>query len=379
MLRVIEKKVLYIAKNIPIPQRRNNSVLFTIGERLLEWYSIDFLYPSEYVPIFLRYHKKFSSEYGLRRWKRNDFEISVYKYLRLPTKKWAFRFAKLMPIPRRYKDYALIHAHYGLPDGLIAYQIYKNHGTPYIVSIRASDIDLLIEVGPEAHTYRLFREILANTNAIHVLNLSSKSFIEKAFNVPTYLIPHGIDESDFLPKQNKNEVVRICTVANLNKGKCVDWVILAVNELTKSIDVELIVIGDGSEKERLTNLASKNKRIQFLGKLPRKDVLEYLSISDIFALPSQKETFGLVYLEAAANNCAIIGYKGQGIYGVLKGGIEALYPSSYDEFKSCLYKLISDENLRATLSQNAHNKCKELTWSKIIEKYRNLYDSALRI
>lgn len=43
-----------------------------------------------------------------------------------------------------------------------------------------------------------------------------------------------------------------------------------------------------------------NSEIKFTGYLSKEKIIEILDQSDIFVLPSEKETFGLVYIEAAA-------------------------------------------------------------------------------
>jgi len=64
--------------------------------------------------------------------------------------------------------------------------------------------------------------------------------------------------------------------------------------------------------------------------------------SDIFALPSYKETFGLVYLEAAAARNAIIGFKGEGVWGLFEVDKEMLFCGDFEEFQEQLKLLIKN-------------------------------------
>ncbi|WP_235376200.1 glycosyltransferase, partial [Proteus faecis] len=67
--------------------------------------------------------------------------------------------------------------------------------------------------------------------------------------------------------------------------------------------MRLNIVGDGPLYESLSSI--KNEKIHFHGWKKNDEVLEILSKSDIFILPSDNETFGMVYIEAAINGCVI--------------------------------------------------------------------------
>ena len=141
--------------------------------------------------------------------------------------------------------------------------------------------------------------------------------------------------------------------------------------------VKLQVIGDVCNRQDIMQLSKKNANINLLGKIPREEVLKQMRKSDIFALPSSKETFGLEYLEAAATNNAIIAFKGEGVWGVFEENEEMLFCESYTDFKQFLCDIIDDEEKQNALQENAYNKALSMEWSKIIERYNNLYNNLL--
>ena len=67
--------------------------------------------------------------------------------------------------------------------------------------------------------------------------------------------------------------------------------------------------------------------------------------SDVFVMPSAPETFGLVYLEAMASGCIVVGAKGWGIDGLIKNGFDGylVEPRDIDALKNflltCLLKI----------------------------------------
>ena len=140
------------------------------------------------------------------------------------------------------------------------------------------------------------------------------------FNVPVdrfHVAPLGIDCRRFDPSRSfddlraslkiPREAVVVCTAARLVAWKRVDMVVRAVARSSRR-DVHLLVAGDGAEKENLQKLALELKvddRVHFLGHMRFPEVC--YSASDIFVLPSEIESFGLVYAEAMAMGLPCIG------------------------------------------------------------------------
>ena len=74
------------------------------------------------------------------------------------------------------------------------------------------------------------------------------------------------------------------------------------------------MIGDGPERLKAEQLCRKlgiDRQVKFLGKL--KGIEKILSIADVFVLPSETESFGLVALEAMASKVAVISTNSGGL------------------------------------------------------------------
>jgi len=374
--------ILFIAKNIPSPALKENKVIFTIAEHLSNTAKISFLYPHEYVPWGLHFLQKYRPYYNVQNWTHNDFNITAVPYVRLPFKGMAFKFFNSIPkkaLKAFDKDTELIHAHFILPDGYLAYLLSQKYDKPYIVTVRKSDIALAKTLNKQSNDFKKIRLVLENAKAIFTLNGSQKAYLENTFNLPIQIIPHGIESSVFKQKTNTpktDEHIHISTVGNAISLKNIEWVINAVKGYVGTKEVILHVVGDGPLISHYKELSKGHDNIKIYGRVPREQVLDIMDQSDIFALPSDNESFGLVYVEAAAKKNAIIGYKHQGVWGVFSED-EMKFIDNYGQFKNTLYQLIENAELRTSLAEASFQKAKELTWGKVIAKYIDNYKKIL--
>ena len=129
------------------------------------------------------------------------------------------------------------------------------------------------------------------------------------------IVPNGLDndqvQSAPLPTDTGADSYDILFAGRLIEDKRVDVLLDAFDQVAGEHDVQLGIIGDGPEKERLeeqaTNLTHSD-RVSFEGFLEEyDDVLGHMRAADIFASPSTREGFGITYAEAMAAGCTVIG------------------------------------------------------------------------
>ena len=127
----------------------------------------------------------------------------------------------------------------------------------------------------------------------------------------------GIDPSLFGSTNTENDqddanTVTVTTVARLEKVKGLEYGILAVKDLLRrlpSTDIEYRIVGGGSSEQDLRELIRANDlcdTVTLCGNKSRAGVVDELSSSDIFLLPSLQEGFGMVLLEAQASQLPIV-------------------------------------------------------------------------
>ena len=376
-------QILFIAKNIPIQGIHSTKVVIKIAHQLSSFCNIVFLYPKERIPFGLHLIKKYRPFYKLKLWHYDGFEIYITKYIRLPFRNMAFWLLnslskKDIAYYNENGPFDLIHAHYLFPDGYFALLYSKKFNIPYIVTIRNADIKHLKCISKNNPDFKKAKTIIQNAQKVLSLNLAYKFVIDKMFSINSLIVPHGIEQSYFTksPIKKSNKVI-ITTVSEAIKRKNIDWIIKAVMNYSGNADICLKVIGKGPLLDILKHQARNDKRIQFLGKIDRNEVLAFLENSDIFALPSYDESFGLVYLEAAATKNAIIGLKDEGVWGIFIEGEEMLFCNNETHFNEIFHELINNENLRSRLKRAAYTKAKKLSWENIAQQYKKVYTESI--
>jgi len=105
-------------------------------------------------------------------------------------------------------------------------------------------------------------------------------------------------------KVKKRKTLTICTAVRLVSYKRINDLIIAVAKINKqNFKLNLIIIGEGSEKQNLIKLAQKldiGKKVNITGNLPHAKTMKIIKSCHLFSLPSIVEGFGLVTIEAMA-------------------------------------------------------------------------------
>lgn len=183
----------------------------------------------------------------------------------------------------------------------------------------------------------------------------------------------GVDTSRFYPNTNYRSEIRknynissdsiiLLFLGRLSEDKGILDLANAFNEILKkkiSKDIFLFLVGPDEEniKIKIETLCKKNfKKIFFIEftDYPEK----YMAASDIFCLPSYREGFGVVALEASACALPVIASNIYGLIDVIKENQSGLFHEVKDkkQIEYLLIKLINDEELRERLGKNGRER-----------------------
>lgn len=184
---------------------------------------------------------------------------------------------------------------------------------------------------------------------------------------------------------NNSNKIEVLSVSNLKEAKGIQFNIKAVGVLIEKYpNIQYNIVGDGEYKEELDKLIKElalEENIKFLGKLPYDEVIENMRKCDIFSLPSYKEGFGMVYIEAMAQGKPVIGIKGEGIADVIDNGVNGflVQGKNIEELTETLDYLICNEEKRKEIGHNAKNEViNNYTWDMNAEKLINTYKSLIK-
>ena len=140
-------------------------------------------------------------------------------------------------------------------------------------------------------------------------------------------------------------------------------------------DYTFDIVGSGAENDKLHHIVDElgmEKHAVFHGQMKRDDAQKIVRDADCFIMVSSREAFGLVYVEAMAKGCIVIGTKGQGIDGIVKHGENGFLCKARDVegLANTISHIValSPVSLR-TISNNAIATAENLTDRKVAEHY----------
>ena len=176
------------------------------------------------------------------------------------------------------------------------------------------------------------------------------------------------------PEKDFSEIKRFVYVGALIKRKHPIELLLA---LKKSIitDFAIEYVGDGQQRHAIREFARKHDLIENVhinGFVQRDSVAIYLDKSQVFVMISERETFGLVYIEAMARGCIVIASRNEGMEGIVQDGVNGFLCNAGDSKElTMIFNKISrmpkDELIK--VSDNAYETAMNLTDEKVAERY----------
>ena len=119
-----------------------------------------------------------------------------------------------------------------------------------------------------------------------------------------------IDVDFFKPLDKKENIFTIVSTSRLIARKGINYLIDTFIDLNKKVNnVKLIIVGDGDLKNDLKNRVKKNginDKVEFWGKVEKKDIIKVYQKSDVFVLSSLNEGMSNSLLEAMSCGLAIV-------------------------------------------------------------------------
>ena len=225
----------------------------------------------------------------------------------------------------------------------------------------------------------IFKPLEKKLHGRIAVSQTAKNFINTYFQNNYEIIPNGINREFFIKAKKINKItdnkLNIIFIGRNDHRKGLATLIKSLKRYTFDFSIRLIILGN-----KITNLKINNIEIINPGFVSESTKAEYLQSSDILCAPSlNKESFGIILLEAMASNTAIIASDIQGYNEIITNNFNGLLiePNNIYQLAQSIKKLYDDKIQRQKLINNANLYIKNLNWDNISDKIINTYKNTL--
>ena len=286
----------------------------------------------------------------------------------------------------------LLHVHYAIPHAYAAYMAKKmlldiGIEIPIVTTLHGTDITL---VGSHPFYRPAVTFSINHSDRVTAVSKSLKEDTLNLFDIKKKIdvIPNFIDIESIASKDKpckrsllaeKKEKI-ITHISNFRPLKRIIDVIDIFKGINSKINSKLMMVGEGPEKRRALRYVSDNKlkdKILFLGNSSEIDKI--LCYSDLFLLPSEKESFGLSALEAMAHGVPIISSNAGGIPEVNLNGKTGFISNigDTDSMINNAISLLSNPQKHKLFKKQAELQAKKFDLESVVDSYERIYNDAV--
>jgi glycosyltransferase involved in cell wall biosynthesis len=285
----------------------------------------------------------------------------------------------------------LIHAHWIIPQGLIAVLVKHFHQTPVVTTAHGADVFAL----RGRLKNRLKRLVISRSDAWTANSRATASGAGADAHLPApHMIPMGVDVKLFaggnregLRSQLHADELLILFVGRLVEKKGCQDLLQAFALLPEVLRLRtaLWIIGEGNQRRDLEDAAKNfgiDHKVRFWGAISNRRLPDFYAAADLFVAPSieassgDTEGLGVVLLEAFAGRACVVATRTGGISSVVSDNVTGLLVDQRDPkaLAGAMARLLLDSSLRAQLVENAYIQVTErYNWERIGEEFANLY------
>ena len=289
----------------------------------------------------------------------------------------------------------IIHAHYAIPHAAAAYlarQILAASGTTTvprtITTLHGTDVTIL---GSDPSYRETVAFCIDQSDAVTAVSASLRDDTKREMAVKSDIavIPNFLDCNFRRREPDPKLRASLCPpdqklvvhISNLRPVKQVDAVVRVFAKIRERMAARLVIVGEGPEQGRVLQLVRAldlEPHVEMLGEA--QDVVDVLSVADLFLLPSLQESFGLSALEAMSCGVPVVASRVGGLPEVVEDGVTGCLhpPTAIDEMAACALDILSDDRLRARLGEAGERVAKEkFSAERVVPLYEALYRDAI--
>lgn len=319
-------------------------------------------------------------------------EVSVPKYPLFHYQPYELALSsKLVDTIKKY-EIDVLHVHYAIPHayaGYMAKKMLEEEGIyiPMVTTLHGTDITL---VGNHPFYKPAVTFSINNSDIVTSVSESLKEDTLRLFDIKKEIevVPNFIDVSQrktsFTDCQRELMALpeeRIVThISNFRAVKRIKDIVDIFYNIQKKMPAKLLMVGEGPERKsaekKCKELGIKDK-VVFFGN--SNEIDKILCFSDLFLLPSERESFGLAALEAMVNKVPVISSNAGGIPEVNRHGVSGYLSEvgNIEEMSENAIRILEDDAILNTFKENAYKEAEKFDVNQIVPKYIALYEGAL--
>ncbi|GGJ07366.1 glycosyl transferase [Alicyclobacillus cellulosilyticus] len=320
----------------------------------------------------------------------HDVQTTTYPVLRTPPHDFALA-ARMADVALQYQ-LDILHVHYALPFAvcaLLAKQILgPERALPVVTTLHGTDITVLAQ---DRGLHAIIKLGIEQSDAVTAVSRSLAAQTRELFQTdkPIRCIYNFVDTEVFRPQRDPTtracfaspEEKLLLHVSNFRAIKRISDVIRIFDLVSRQVPSRLLLVGEGPDLPAARELARQlglYDRVRFLGK--QDEVAAIFALADLFLLPSEKESFGLVALESMASGVPVIGSTAGGIPEVVVHGETGYLADVGDVAQMAAYavRLLTDDHLYARMAAAARQRAEtHFRIDQKVEEYLDVYEQVL--
>jgi glycosyltransferase involved in cell wall biosynthesis len=233
------------------------------------------------------------------------------------------------------------------------------------------------------HTYFTSNYAYQHTQQIIAVSKNLQARIKYHLGKESVVV-HNTVGKEFLEApeaEAPDKLIKFVAVGNLIFRKGYDLLIQAFTDLDLPHDSWVLnIIGDGEEEETLQhhiNTANLQNNIFLLGKKNKKEIVNFLTSSHVFMMPSRNENFSVAILEALACGLPIVASDCGGVRDCINDSNGIIFPiDNVEELKKAILKIYNRDICFD--NQSIATQCKENFAPKVIaQKLINVFKQTI--
>ncbi|MCM3566809.1 N-acetyl-alpha-D-glucosaminyl L-malate synthase BshA [Neobacillus mesonae] len=315
----------------------------------------------------------------------HQVEVNQYSLFQYPPYDIALA-SKMAEVAKREK-LDILHVHYAIPHAVCAILAKQMLGRniKIVTTLHGTDITVLGNDPSltDAIKFGIEKSDIVTAVSTALVNqtyelINPDKHIETVYNFIDDRVYQKTDALHLKSEFGINEEDKVIIhVSNFRAVKRVQDVVKTFAKISAIMPAKLLLVGDGPEMTIISKLVRQlalEDQVIFLGK--QENLEELYSISDLMLLLSEKESFGLVVLEAMACGVPSIGTNIGGIPEVIDDGVTGYIceVGNIEEISNKAIKLLEDTKLHQQFSRSAVEQVKtKFKADEIVKQYEELY------